>query len=85
MAIVIGAGALHAIWNAIAKYLDDRLVVFALIGVASTVGGGLMLAVAGLPVSEMGRYFNDGQMEARATALKAAYKIARQIVVDVSR
>ena len=49
MAIVIGAGALHAIWNAIAKYLDDRLVVFALIGVASTVGGGLMLAVAGLP------------------------------------
>ena len=49
MAIVIGAGALHAIWNAIAKYLDDRLVVFALIGVASTVGGGLMLAVTGLP------------------------------------
>ena len=45
----------------------------------------LTLAVAGLPVSEMGRYFNDGQMEARATALKAAYKIARQIVVDVSR
>ena len=43
MAIVIGAGALHAIWNAIAKYLDDRLVVFALIGVASTVGGGLLL------------------------------------------
>lgn len=47
--LVIGAGALHAVWNAIAKYLDDRLVVFALIGVASTVGGGLMLAVAGLP------------------------------------
>jgi drug/metabolite transporter (DMT)-like permease len=49
VAIVIGAGALHAIWNAIAKYLDDRLVVFALIGVASTAGGGLVLAVAGLP------------------------------------
>jgi drug/metabolite transporter (DMT)-like permease len=47
--IVIGAGALHAVWNAIAKYLDDRLVVFALIGVASTVGGGLGLAITGLP------------------------------------
>lgn len=47
--IVIGAGALHATWNAIAKYLDDRLVVFALIGVASTAGGGLALAVTGLP------------------------------------
>ena len=35
VAIVIGAGALHAAWNAIAKYLDDRLVVFALIGIAS--------------------------------------------------
>ena len=49
MGIVIGAGALHAVWNAIAKYLDDKLVVFALIGVASTVGGGLVLAVTGLP------------------------------------
>jgi drug/metabolite transporter (DMT)-like permease len=47
--IVIGAGALHATWNAIAKYLDDRLAVFALIGVASTLGGGLVLAVTGLP------------------------------------
>jgi drug/metabolite transporter (DMT)-like permease len=47
--IVIGAGALHATWNAIAKYLDDRLVVFALVGVASTAGGGLALAITGLP------------------------------------
>jgi drug/metabolite transporter (DMT)-like permease len=49
VAIVIGAGALHAVWNAIVKYLDDRLAVFALIGVASTVGGGLVLAITGLP------------------------------------
>jgi hypothetical protein len=49
VAIVIGAAALHAVWNAIVKYLDDRLVVFALIGIASTVGGGLMLAISGLP------------------------------------
>jgi len=47
--LVIAAGALHAAWNAIAKYTDDRLVVFALIGVASTVGGGLVLALTGLP------------------------------------
>jgi drug/metabolite transporter (DMT)-like permease len=46
---VIGAGVLHATWNAIAKHLDDGLMVFALIGVASTVGGGIGLAVTGLP------------------------------------
>jgi len=47
--IVIGAGALHAIWNAIAKYLDDRLAAFALIGIASMLGGGAVLALTGLP------------------------------------
>jgi drug/metabolite transporter (DMT)-like permease len=47
--IVIGAGGLHAAWNAIAKHLDDRLVVFALIGVVSTLGGGIALALIGLP------------------------------------
>ena len=36
--IVVGAGALHATWNAIAKHLDDQLIAFALIGIASTVG-----------------------------------------------
>jgi drug/metabolite transporter (DMT)-like permease len=47
--IVIGAGALHAVWNAIAKSCDDRLAIFALIGVASTVGGAGALALTGLP------------------------------------
>jgi len=47
--VVIGAGALHAAWNAIAKYLDDRLVAFALIGLASTLGGGIVLTLTGLP------------------------------------
>ena len=47
--IVIGAGALHATWNAIAKQVDDRLMAFAWIGVASTVGGGLGLVLTGLP------------------------------------
>jgi drug/metabolite transporter (DMT)-like permease len=47
--IVIGAGALHATWNAIAKQVDDRLMAFAWIGIASTVLGGLWLVVTGLP------------------------------------
>src|SRR5215469_16647339 len=47
--IVIGAGALHAVWNAIAKHLADRLIAFALMGIAQSVGGGLMLGLAGLP------------------------------------
>jgi drug/metabolite transporter (DMT)-like permease len=49
VAIVIGAGALHATWNAIAKQVDDRLMVFAWIGIASTIGGALGLVVTGLP------------------------------------
>jgi drug/metabolite transporter (DMT)-like permease len=48
-AIVIGAGALHAVWNAIAKQLDDRLMAFAVMGVALTLAGGLAVAVTGLP------------------------------------
>ena len=47
--VVLGAGGLHATWNAIAKSVDDRLFGFALIGVASTVTGGLALIVTGLP------------------------------------
>src|SRR3984957_13472854 len=49
VAIVIGAGALHATWNAIAKQIDDRLMAFAWIGIASTLCGGLALVVTGLP------------------------------------
>jgi drug/metabolite transporter (DMT)-like permease len=47
--IVIGAGVLHAVWNAIAKQLDDRLMAFALIGIALAAGGILVVVVAGLP------------------------------------
>jgi drug/metabolite transporter (DMT)-like permease len=47
--VVLGAGGLHAVWNAIAKSVDDRLFGFALIGVASTVAGGVALLVTGLP------------------------------------
>ena len=49
VAIVIGAGALHATWNAIAKHVDDRLMAFAWIGIAATIGGGVGLVFTGLP------------------------------------
>jgi hypothetical protein len=45
----------------------------------------LTLAVAGLPESEHGRHFNEDQMDARATTLRSAYKIARQIIADVTK
>jgi hypothetical protein len=45
----------------------------------------LTLEVAGLPKSELGRYFNEAQMELRAAALKSAYKVARALVMDLSR
>jgi hypothetical protein len=45
--MVIGAGVLNALWNAIAKYVDDRLVAFALMGVVATLAGGLTLLVTG--------------------------------------
>lgn len=47
--IVIGAGVLHAAWNAITKQLDDRLMAFAVIGIALAAGGVLVMLVAGLP------------------------------------
>ena len=45
----------------------------------------LTLAVAGLPQAEAGRHFNEGQMEARATTLRTAYKVARQIILEVAK
>jgi len=45
----------------------------------------LTLAVAGLPSAESGRHLNEGQMEARALTLRSAYKIARQIILDVAK
>jgi drug/metabolite transporter (DMT)-like permease len=49
IAIVIGAGALHACWNAIAKQVADQLMAFAWIGLTSAAIGGLVLAITGLP------------------------------------
>jgi len=47
--IVIGAGVLHASWNAIVKDIDDLLLAFGLVGVVMTLGGGIGLVVTGLP------------------------------------
>jgi hypothetical protein len=45
----------------------------------------LTLAVAGMPDAEPGRHLNEGQMEARATTIRTAYKVARQILVDIAK
>lgn len=47
--IVLGAGVLHALWNAIVKHIGDGLTAFALIGFVASIAGGLILAIAGLP------------------------------------
>jgi hypothetical protein len=44
----------------------------------------LTLAIAGLPESEHGKHFNDGQMEVRANTIRNAYKFARQLIKDVA-
>jgi drug/metabolite transporter (DMT)-like permease len=47
--ITLAAAVLHAVWNAVAHGVSDRLVGFALIGVAYTVVGGAGALVLGLP------------------------------------
>jgi hypothetical protein len=45
----------------------------------------LTLEIAGLPHAEPGKYYNEGQMEARATAVRSAYKMARQVILEVAK
>jgi hypothetical protein len=45
----------------------------------------LTIEIAGLPKSELGRNFNEGQMEVRTSTLKLAYKLARQLILDVAK
>jgi hypothetical protein len=44
----------------------------------------LTIEIAGLPHSEPGRHYNEGQMETRVNTLRLAYKMARQLVLDVA-
>jgi hypothetical protein len=43
----------------------------------------LTLALAGLADAAEGRFFTEGQLDNRAGAIKAAYKMARAIILDV--
>jgi hypothetical protein len=45
----------------------------------------LTTAVAGLPLSEHGKYFNDAQLELRVNALRSAYKFARQLILEIAK
>ncbi len=45
----------------------------------------LTLELAGLPKGEAGKPFNEGQLDSRATTIRAAYKIARQIIMDIAK
>jgi hypothetical protein len=45
----------------------------------------LTLEIAGLPRSEAGRHFTEGQMEARTATLRTAYKMARQLILEVAK
>jgi hypothetical protein len=44
----------------------------------------LTIEIAGMPHSEPGKpYFNEAQMDVRANAIRTAYKLARQLILDV--
>ena len=43
----------------------------------------LTLALAGLPVSEQGKYFNADQIDSRAMTVKHAYRTARRCVKEL--
>ena len=45
----------------------------------------LTLAIAGLPDAEPGKHFSEGQMEVRATQIRVAYKMARQVILEVAK
>jgi hypothetical protein len=45
----------------------------------------LTMEIAGLPRGEPNKYFNEGQMEVRVNTLRTAYKLARQMVLDVAK
>jgi drug/metabolite transporter (DMT)-like permease len=85
---VIGAGALHACWNAIAKQVTDRLMAFAWISAAQMAVGGAVLAVTGLPARQAVPYvitsaiihigYDLGLMNSyRLGAFSQTYPIAR--------
>jgi len=45
----------------------------------------LVLELAGLPRAEPGRYFTPDQIEARSVTIRHAYKVARQLLLEIAR
>ena len=45
----------------------------------------LTLEIAGLPHAETGKHFNEGQMEVRAGTIRMAYKMARQLILEIAK
>jgi hypothetical protein len=45
----------------------------------------LTVVIAGLPGCEPGKHFTESQLEARATSIRIAYKIARQLILDITK
>jgi len=45
----------------------------------------LTMAIAGLPEAAPAQHFNEGQMEARGMTIRTAYKIARQVVLEIAK
>ena len=44
----------------------------------------LTIEIAGMPKTEVGRYCNEDQMGVRANALRTAYKVARQLLLEIA-
>ena len=45
----------------------------------------LTLELAGLPKAEIGKTFTEGQLEVRATAVRNAFKAARQLLIEIAK
>ena len=45
----------------------------------------LTLAIAGLPPGDPTRPLTEGQMDVRATTVRTAYKVARQLIMEIAR
>ena len=45
----------------------------------------LTLELAGLPKAAAGQLFTEGQMEVRVNSVRNAYKLARQLVIDIAK
>jgi hypothetical protein len=45
----------------------------------------LTLEIAGLARAEPGHHFTEGQLEVRAANIRNAYKLARQVVLEVAK